>query len=126
MAETRIVEKDGVKYLVEDVKSAKVVVGCSPTRQATDLDELMEFVSPKDIFKFAYRQIRTDHCNKVRGKFNSKGTSAVAVVAAIAAGTITVEEIQAEMKETHAAFTDAATKLLKTDPDPTAIHWDVL
>ena len=126
MADTRIVEKDEVKYLVEEVKSAKVVVGLAPTRHAQSLDGLLDFVEPETIFKLAYRQMRTDHANKVRAKFNGKGTSAVAVIAAIAAGSITVDEIQNEMAKTNLPFTDAATKLLKTDPDPTAIHWDVL
>lgn len=126
MAETKIVEKDEVKYLVEEVKSAKVVVGLAPTRHAVTLDELLDFVEPEVVFKLAYRQMRTDHANKVRAKFNGKGTSAIAVIAAIAAETITTEEVKEAMERTNSTFTDAATKLLQTDPDPKAIHWDVL
>ncbi len=126
MADQKIVEKDKVKYLIEDVKSSGKVVGKAPTKLATDLDELMAFVDPEIIFKLAYRQMRTDHANKVRAKFNGKGTSAVAVVAAIAGEIISTEEIKVEMKRTNSSFTDAATALLKTDPDPEAIHWDVL
>ena len=79
--ESKTVQRDGVDYLVEAVKSASKVVGLSPTRKAVDLDELMNILTPERIFKLAYRQLRTDHANKVRAKFNSKGESAIAVVA---------------------------------------------
>ena len=126
MAEETIVEKDGVEYFVEEVKSASKIVGLSPTRKAVSLDEMLVFVEPETIFKLAYRQLRTDHKNIVRAKFNGKGKSAVAVVAGIAAGLITTEQVQVEMERSHSTFTDAATALLTTDPDPKAIHWDVL
>ena len=126
MTEERIVERDDVDYLVEEVKSASKVVGLAPTRFAKDLDSLMEIVEPEDIFKLAYRQIKTDHKNLVRAKFNGKGKSAIAVVAALASGTIDTEQIKAEMQLTGSDFTTAATNLLTTDPDPEAIHWDIL
>ena len=126
MAEEKTVERDDVVYIVDEVKSGGVVVGLAPTKKAVDLDELMAILDPEDIHKLAYRQMRTDHKNLVRAKFNGKGKSAVAVVAGIAAGIVTVEEIQVEMKRTSSTFTDAATALLTTEPDPTAIHWDVL
>ena len=126
MAEHKIVKKDGVDYIVDEVRSGKVVVGLAPTVKAVDLDELMAILEPDVIFKLAYRQIRTDHKNLVRAKFNGKGKSALAVVNAIANGGLTVEQIQEEMLASKTDFTTAATNLLQTDPDPTAIHWDVL
>ena len=128
MAEEKTVERDDVVYIVDEVKSGGVVVGLAPTVKAVDIDELMAVFADdiETVFKLAYRQLRTDHKNLVRAKFNGKGKSAVAVVAGIAAGHVTVEEIQVEMKRTSSTFTDAATALLTTEPDPTAIHWDVL
>ncbi len=126
MAEPKVITKDDVKYFADEVKSGKKIVGLAPTQMMTSLIEMEVFFKDDEIFKLAYRQLRTDHKNAVRAKFNGTGKSAVAVVASLAAGTITVEEIQEEQKHTGADFTTAATKLLQTDPDPTAIHWDVL
>lgn len=128
MAEETIVEKDGVEYVVDEVKSAKNIVGLAPTRHAVDLDELLEIVDAEKIFKLAYAQLRTNHQNIVRAKFNGKGKSAVAVINALGdpENSLTVEKINEEMKKSHTTFTDAATNLLTTAPDPNAIHWDVL
>lgn len=124
--ESKVVNKDGVDYYADEVKSGKKIVGLAPTIKVKNLDELLAVVEPEDIFRFAYRQIRTDHKNSVRAKFSGTGKSAVAVIAGIAAGLITVEEIQAEQARSKTDFTTAATKLLQTDPDPDTIHWDVL
>lgn len=126
--EAKVVKRDDVEFYVDEVKSGGKIVGLSPTVKAIDLDELLAVFpdNEEEVFKLAYRQMRTDHKNLVRAKFNGTGKSAVAVVAGIAAGLITTEEIQVEMKRTSSTFTDAATSLLTTDPDPDVIHWDVL
>ena len=118
--------KDGITYLLDAVKSGGDQVGLAPTKKAVDLDQLLEILTPEEIFKLAYSQYRTNHQNLVRTKFNSKGKNATGIIAAIAAGTILVEDINTEMIRSASNFTDAATKLMRTDPDPTAIHWDVL
>ena len=118
--------KDDVVYVLDIVKSGGESVGLAPTPKAEDLDELMNILSPEEIFKLAYSQLRTNHQNMVRAKFNSKGKNATGVIAAIAAGTVLVEDIKTEMVRSDSNFTDAATKLMRTEPDPTVIHWDVL
>jgi hypothetical protein len=129
--ETKTTEKDGVVYVLDTVKSGKVVVGLAPTPKIDDLDALLAVVEPEAVFKLAYSQLRTNHKNVVRAKFNTKGVKASAVLDALKPdedgnSVLTTTEIIEHGKKTGQDFTDAAMDLLRTDPDPEKIHWDVL
>jgi hypothetical protein len=123
---TEVKEHNGKNYVLDKVTSAKQVVGFAPTIKLADLDEMLGEIEPEQVFKLAYRQLRTDHKNLVRAKYGSTKASAVRVVAAIAAETITTEQIQEAMARHSEDFTTAATRLLTTEIDPERIHWDVL
>lgn len=132
MAEETIVEKDGRKYTIENVKAGREIVGLSPTIQMIDLDDALQLYPPESIFKLFLRQLKTDHKNQVRARSNGK-IGAMGVIDAIARKVITTEQIEAlqEPKGKDASgvwnlpFMDAANQLLQANTDSKRIHWDV-
>ena len=130
------IEKDGVNYWIQKVRTLGKVVGFAPTKIRSTLEGLKEDFSDQEIVELACRQLREDSKNAVRPKYNKDKIKASSVIAAWQDGTLTAE-MQAEAnklwQEPNASckdFTEACGKLLGLgagaieDVDETQVHWD--
>jgi len=102
MADKKTIERDGVTYWLDSVKTASKNVGFAPTKVRVDLDALLADLLPEAICNLANRQLRTDAKNLVRPKFSKDKVTPKVIENAINAGTMTEEMLRAAMKD----FTD--------------------
>jgi uncharacterized protein YjgD (DUF1641 family) len=124
--EKRIENRDGIEYFIEEAKSGGQVVGLAPVRKATDLDELLEFKQPEEIFKLAYRQYTQDLTNRVRAMATKDSVSDAMIVSALANRSITVDAVNELMKKQNLSFTASAKMLLSSKkPSKDEIYWSI-
>jgi hypothetical protein len=129
--EYELIERDGVKYEIADVQSGKKVVGRAPTRSYDTPQDMLDDIGPEVMFSLAIRQIRQDHANAVRAKFNKDKVSASTVTKEIGTDAKKLIKVSEFMKaHPDVDFTEAACATLglgpSAKPDENRIHWDVL
>jgi hypothetical protein len=91
-------KRDGIDYVIEPVKSGGKVVGQAAIRVAKDLDDLLEFLTPEQTFKLAYRQLTQDVMNTVRSAAIPSTPTMNDILEAIADGTIDMSKAPAAIK----------------------------
>jgi len=125
--EKKTIEKDGITYILEPVKSGGRTVGIAPIRKMEDLDEMLAVIEPEATFKLAYRQYTQDLMNRLRALVTSKEISYKMIVEAIAAEKLSTDQISELMKkQPDLSFEAAARMLLKTvKSEPDEIHWEL-
>lgn len=121
--EVQIVERDGVRYVIEPVRWSGKIVGFAPTLEEPNFDE-------EKLKSLAIRQYKQDSKNVVRGKYSKEKVTASAALKAIANREIDTEEIMKVSEQKNLTFTDAAGVLMGIGKDakidPEKIHWDIL
>ncbi len=128
--ETKSVERDGKEYECSPVFHERKQVGFAPRRSFESDEEMLEHFGLSILCGLADRQYNQDTKNKVRAKFLKGAVSPSAIVKSIAAGEISVDDINDIINQKGLSFTAAAASLMGVGADaksePDKIHWDVL
>ena len=119
-----------VAYTFSPVRHGGNQVGYSPRRSFDTDEEMLEYFGLPILCSLADRQKDQDGKNAVRAKFTKDKVKASSVVNALAAGEISVEQINEVVRVKGLSFTDAAASLMgigkEAKVEPNKVHWDIL